>query len=228
MKETKLFLAEMIGTFFLVFMGCGAAILAELNPHVFPSFLVPLVFGGTVVILVYALGHISGAHFNPAVTLAFTAIKGFPKRRMLGYVSFQFMGAIMASLCHYFIWKSEIHHFGVTVISQGIVLSGLFIEILLSFLLMFVIMSMSTDCRAIGDFSGVSIGLVICMCAFVGGPLTGASMNPARTLGPALISLQFSNIWVYFIGPVIGTFLGAWIYGKIKCDSPQKSQFGCC
>jgi aquaporin NIP len=229
-KYISQYIAELIGTFLLVFFGCGSMILAETLPS-YSGTVVPFVFGGAVSIMIYATGHISGAHFNPAVTIAFWITKRFPTKRLLGFLAAQFSGATLASLFHQFIWGTS-HSFGATAISLSLT-GGFLVEVVLSFALMFVIMSVATDSRAVGELAGIAIGSTVALCAFVGGPLTNASMNPARSFGPALISFDFSNLWLYFLAPIVGTILGAKTYEWIRCyqeESNEKvpDQHGCC
>lgn len=177
--------------------------------------------------MIYSVGHISGAHFNPAVTLAFWATKRFPGIRMPGYIVSQIAGAALASAVHMAIWGSR-HSFGVTHLSVGSGV-GFLVEIILSFALMFVVVSVATDSRAVGELAGIAIGSTVALCAFVGGPLTSASMNPARTFGPALLSGDFSSFWLYILAPILGTILGSKTYDWIRCDRPRvDSGHGCC
>ena len=222
-----LFISEFIGTFFMVLFGCGAIILSELDPN-FPGEFIPVIFGGVVSVMIYAVGHISGAHFNPAVTIAFWSVGRFPGNRVLGYISFQCLGALAASLVHQLIFSS-IHGFGKTVVTTSIG-AGFLVEILITFCLMFVIISVATDSRAVGELAGIAIGSTVAVCAFFGGPLTGASMNPARSLGPSLLSMDFSFLWVYLTATVIGAVGGAKIYEWIRCQKEEGSEdtHGCC
>ncbi|MEC7182420.1 MAG: aquaporin [Bdellovibrionota bacterium] len=220
------YISEFIGTFFLIFFGCGSMILAEVNPNYAGSF-VPIIWGGSVSIMIYALGHISGAHFNPAVTIAFWSVRRFPGKRVGGYLLAQALGAILASSFHFLIWGAS-HQFGATEfsISMGV---GFLVEVILSFALMFVIISVATDSRAVGELAGIAIGSTVALCAFVGGPLTNASMNPARSLGPALFSGGILEVWPYFLAPVLGTLMGAKVYEWIRCQKDQESDGpGCC
>ncbi|MBT3982722.1 MAG: aquaporin [Bacteriovoracaceae bacterium] len=218
--------AEFIGTFFLVFFGCGAAIMSQQTPALIDPVAIPFVFGGTVAIMIYAVGHISGAHFNPAVTLAFVFAKKF-KVSMLGpYWISQIAGALLASALHSYLWKSGVHNFGMTTYSIGLP-SVMIFEFILSFALMFVIISVATDSRAVGELAGLAIGMCVALCAFVGGPLTGASMNPARSLAPAVIAGDLSQIALYLIVPLLGTCFAAFTYEKIKCHNGEDSK-ACC
>ena len=224
------YLAEFIGTFFLVFFGCGAAILSGLKPDVMPHIGVAIVFGAIVSVMIYATGHISGAHFNPAVTLSFWITKKFPLKRVLPYILFQTLGAIAASLVHLIVWKQN-HSFGTTLVDLStITLSvGFFIEFILSFVLMFVIHSVATDSRAVGELAGLAIGGTVAICAFVGGPLTGASMNPARSISPALFQGDLSQLAIYIFAPILGAMAGALVYEWIKCTKESEDQaHGCC
>lgn len=220
------YIAELIGTFFLVFFGCGSMVLAQLNQS-YNGSLVPFVWGGAVSIMIYAVGHISGAHFNPAVTIAFWSVKRFPGKRVAGYLIAQISGAILGSIVHGIIWGMD-HGFGATEIS--ISLSGAFIvEVILSFALMFVIISVATDSRAVGELAGIAIGTTVALCAFVGGPLTNASMNPARSIGPAILSGNFGLILLYISAPIIGAILGAKVYEWIRCHKDgEDKKHGCC
>ena len=209
----KKFIAEFIGTFFLVFFGCGSIILSEVLPG-YDQSMIPFVFGGTVAVMIYALGHISGAHFNPAVTLAFWCTNHLPLNKVLGYLSSQILGALLASSIHFLIWGKE-HSFGITSLSVS-TYTGFGLEIILTFALMFVIISVATDTRGAGKFAGAAIGTTVAVCALVGGPLTGASMNPARSIAPVILSGQLSEIWLYILAPIIGACLGAIAYERIR------------
>jgi MIP family channel proteins len=222
------YFAEFIGTFFLVFFGCGAVIAQELNPNLINGLGIPLTFGAIVSVMIYSVGHISGAHLNPAVSIAFFVIGRFPKKKLIYYILAQFAGAISASAFHRAIWGGQ-HQFGMTSLSGGLV-SGLAMEFILSFVLMFVIISVATDDRATGQMAGLAIGLIVGLCAWIGGPISGASMNPARSLSPALFAQDLSEIIYYLLLPVLGTISGAYIYEKIRChnQSEESDQHGCC
>jgi len=219
------YIAEFVGTFFMIFFGCGSMVLAETNPAYNGSF-VPVIWGGGVSIMIYAVGHISGAHFNPAVTLAFWAAKRFPGKRIAGYLFSQTAGAIFASLVLMFLFGTE-HSFGSTKLSV-FTSGGFVVEVILSFALMFVIMSVATDSRAVGELAGIAIGSTVALCAFVGGPLTNASMNPARSIGPALVNGDFTHLWLYILAPIIGTVVGAKVYDWIRCYKEDDAEHGCC
>jgi aquaporin NIP len=220
------YLAEFIGTFFLIFFGCGSMILAEVMPS-YNGSLVPIVWGGAVSIMIYAVGHISGAHFNPAVTISFWATKRFPGKRVGGYLISQLLGATLASISHLIISGTD-HNFGATVVSIPLA-AGFLTEVIVSFALMFVILSVATDSRAVGELAGIAIGTTVALSAFVSGPLTNASMNPARSLAPAFLTGDYSQIWLFILAPVIGAVLGAKTYEWIRChESSSDDQHGCC
>lgn len=224
--EKSQYVAEFIGTFFLVFFGCGSMILSEVVPG-YNGSLIPLVWGGAVSIMIYAVGHISGAHFNPVVTVSFWITKRFPSKRLFGYLLAQVLGALSASAIHFFIWNSG-HKYGMTISTVTPEIAFL-IEFILSFSLMFVIMSVSTDSRAIGELAGIAIGTTVALCAFVGGPLTNASMNPARSIAPAIFNGDFSNLWIYLLAPLCGAAIGAIIYERIRCSKDgDDNTHGCC
>ena len=207
-------IAEFIGTFALVFFGCGSMILYELNPNAISPDAIPIIFGLIIAVMIYALGHLSGAHFNPAVSLAFYQNKNINFRQLSTYIPAQIIGAVVASSIHKFLFGSQ-HSFGMTSNKLTLV-QGFLFEILMSMFLMLTIISVATDKRVSKSITGLSIGGIITVCSFVGGPFTGASMNPARSLGPAILSYNFSSIIMYILAPIIGTIIGVCIYNNIK------------
>ena len=218
-------LADAIGTFALVFAGCGAVVV-DAQTGALGHVGVSGVFGLVVGVMIFATGHISGAHFNPAVTLAFAVAGRFPWREVPAYVAAQTLAAIAASGAILVMIGPEAA-LGSTVPSTGLA-PAMGIEVLLTFFLMFVITSVATDSRASGHLAAVAIGGTVALCALMGGPLTGASMNPARSLGPALISGTFEAQWLYLIGPIAGAVLGALTYGFVACGPVTKDAAGCC
>lgn len=211
MKASHLFsrsIAEFLGTFAILFFGCGAIHLGFKNGEI------AVVFGLTVAFMIYAVGHISGAHFNPAVTLAFAASRHFPLKEVLVYWVSQVAGAYAAMA----ILKATLSPEGSWAVTHPSVsvLSALTWEVVLTFFLMFVIISVATDTRAVGTMAGTAIGATVMVAAWVGGPVTNASMNPARSLGPALLEGNFDNLWIYFIGPTAGAVLAAFVYEHIR------------
>ncbi|CAK8577432.1 unnamed protein product [Lathyrus sativus] len=215
-------IAEVIGTYFLIFAGCCSVVLNKVGESegtiTFPGICV--VWGLSVMILVYSLGHISGAHFNPAVTISFAVYRHFPLKQVPMYIVAQLVGSVLASgtLCLLFD-LDEKSFFG--TVPAGSNAQSLVFEILASFLLMFVVSAVSTDNRAIGELAGIAVGMTIIVDVFMAGPISGASMNPARSLGPAFVMHIYKGIWVYIIGPIIGTFLGSSAYNLIRfTDKP--------
>lgn len=201
-------LAELIGTFAIGFFGCGAIIMSEAG-HL-PAVAIPVVFGAVVAAMIYAFGHLSGAHFNPAVSFAFAITRHFPIRETAIYWSAQLAGGVLAIL----LLSGTFPHpgsYGATI-PRIDAASALLWEALLTFFLMLVIMAVATDTRAVGTMAGMAIGATVMLDAFVGGWATGASMNPARSLAPALIGGDLSAMWIYVAGPMIGAAFGALCY----------------
>jgi aquaporin NIP len=207
--------AEALGAFALVFAGCGA-IVTDAHTHGALGVVgVSLVFGLVILAAIAALGHVSGAHFNPAVTLSFVLTRHLPRRDALVYLAGQLIGAISAALLLWAIWPSQPADLGATVpsIAAG---RALILEGVMSALLMMVILSVATDTRAVGAPAALAIGATIALDALFGGPLTGASMNPARSFAPALVTGQWRDFWVYLAGPLIGAPLGALAYQLVR------------
>ena len=204
-------LAEGLAAFALVFAGCGAIVADAVYGGALGAVGVALVFGLIIMVMVYATGHLSGAHINPAVTIAFAVSRHFPRREVAAYIGAQVAGAIAAALCLLAVWPDQPGALGATVPSVGDG-SALVYEVLMSAFLMFVIMAVATDTRAVGAAAAIAIGGTVGLDALFGGPVTGASMNPARSIGPALATGEWSSIWIYIAGPVAGTVLGALAY----------------
>jgi aquaporin NIP len=208
-------LAEGLAAFALVFAGCGAIIADEVYGGRLGTVGIALAFGLVIMVMVYATGHLSGAHINPAVTLAFTLSRHFPRREALTYIAAQCAGAIAAALALLAIWPDRPADLGATSPSVGAG-SALAYEAVLSAFLMFVIMAVATDTRAAGAAAAIAIGGTIGLDALVGGPVTGASMNPARSLGPALAAWEWRDLWIYLVGPIGGTALGGLAYQLVR------------
>jgi MIP family channel proteins len=208
-------LAEGFAAFALVFAGCGAIIANDQYGGSLGVVGIALVFGLIIMVMVYATGHLSGAHINPAVTIAFAATRHFPAREVGVYVAAQVGGAVLAALCLLAVWPDQPADLGATVPSVGVG-SALVYEGLMSAFLMFVILAVATDTRAVGAAAAIAIGGTIGLDALFGGPVTGASMNPARSLGPALASGRWTDIWIYILGPILGAVAGAVLYQALR------------
>jgi MIP family channel proteins len=214
--------AEALGAFALVFAGCGA-IVTDAHTHGALGVVgVSLVFGLVILAGIAALGHVSGAHFNPSVTLSFFLTRHLPGRDALAYAVGQLAGATLAALLLWAIWPAQPADLGATVpsIAAG---RALIVEAVMSALLMLVIISVATDARAVGAPAALAIGATIAFDALFGGPLTGASMNPARSFAPALIAGRWHDFWVYLAGPFIGAPLGALAYQLVRGEHPALS-----
>jgi aquaporin NIP len=205
--------AEFVGTFALVFAGCGA-VMVDAKTGALGHVGVAFSFGLVIMVMIYAVGHISGAHFNAAVTFAFALSRHFPWARALAYWAAQLLGALVAAAL---LRGSlgDVADVGATLPSGSQGQSFLW-ELVLSFFLMFVIMAVATDTRAVGEAAALAIGGTIALDAMFGGPISGASMNPIRSLAPALVSGNLHALWLYILAPILGTSLGALTYQLIR------------
>ena len=211
--------AEAFAAFALVFAGCGAVVADVRYDGALGTVGVALVFGLVIMVMVYATGHLSGAHINPAVTVAFTLTRHFPARDAVAYVAAQLAGATVGALTLLALWSDQPGALGATVPSVGVG-SALVYEVVLSALLMFVIMAVATDTRAVGAAAAIAIGGTVGLDALFAGPVTGASMNPARSFGPALAAGEWESFWVYVAGPLLGAAVGAVAYQVVRGDRP--------
>ena len=215
----KRYVAEFIGTFALVFFGCGTRDMVGDTTNFAGIFIVHAAFGFTVAVMIYSVGYLSSAHFNPAITVGFAISRRFPWQYVLPYWLAQFAGAILAVFIHFLILpdKANAAHFGATVPKIGI-FPSIVIEIVLTFFLMFATMAAATDKRFKRTDSGLTIGFVILICGLMANSLSGASMNPARSLAPALFAggHALSIVWIFFVGPPIGAILGVLVYEAIR------------
>jgi MIP family channel proteins len=205
--------AELIGTFALVFAGAGA-IMVDDKTHALGHVGVAITFGLVIMVMIYAVGHISGAHFNPAVSFAFALTRHFSWTRVVGYWAAQVSGALIAAA----ILRGSLGdraHVGATL-PAGSQAQAFLWETVLTFLLMFVIMSVATDTRAVGEAAAIAIGGTVGLDAMFGGPITGASMNPARSLGPALVSGDLHALWLYIAAPLLGAAVGGLAYQYLR------------
>ncbi|MDE3001504.1 MAG: aquaporin [Gemmatimonadota bacterium] len=229
--------AEFIGAFAIVLGGCGAVAVNQISGGAVSHAGVATSFGLIVMTMVYATGHVSGAHFNPAVTVAFSFTRHFPRREILPYIAAQCLGAVLASSIHLVTLSPILNarlpgqalDLGVTQPLDGAWTTAFVWEFLLAFLLMVVIMAVATDYRATGQAAGLAIGGTIGFEAMFAGPICGASMNPARSLGPALVSGNWMHFSAYAAGPFLGALAGALFYEFIRCcrDGGTEAR-GCC
>jgi len=215
----KKYIAEAIGTFALVFCGTGAIVINEFTGGVVTHPGVAITFGLIVMGMIYAFGDISGAHINPAVTIAFAYAKKFPWKEVPAYIIAQLIGAIAASGLLLFIFPDN-ELLGTTLPQIGVFKVFIF-EIILSLFLMIVIINVSTGAKEIGVIAGIAIGGIVLLEALFAGPITGASMNPARSIAPALVSGNLQHLWVYITAPIIGCILAV-----ISCKLVKEDQ--CC
>lgn len=206
--------AEAVGTFMLVFIGPGAAAVETWSRGSVSPVGIALAFGFAILAGVYGLGHISGAHFNPAVTAGFWLGRRFPSADVLPYVSAQIVGALSAALLLRGLVGASAQ--AAATIPQIGVGRGFVVEVVLTFFLMLVIMAVATDARVTGTVAGVAVGLTVAFDALMGGPLTGASMNPARSFGPALATGTWVGHWIYWIGPLLGATLAVGAYDYLR------------
>jgi len=210
--------AEAIGTFMLVFAGAGA-VMVDAKTHALGHVGVAITFGLVIMAGIYAVGHISGAHFNPAVTAAFVLTRHFPLTRAGGYWAAQLTGAVAAAA----VLRGSlgpIAHVGATLPSGSEGQSFLW-ELVMTAFLMFVIMAVATDTRAVGEAAAIAIGGIIGLDAMFGGPISGASMNPARSLGPALVSGDLHAVWVYIAAPLLGAAVGGLAYQFVRAEPAE-------
>ncbi len=212
--------AEFIGTFALVTAGCGA-IAVNATTGTLSHVGVALTFGLIILAMIAATGHISGAHFNPAVTIAFAVMRHFRWRDVPLYVAAQLSGAVIGALTLRLLFGS-VANLGATL-PAGNPFQAFGLEILLTAVLMFVIISVATDAHGAGQLAALAIGGTVALDALWGGAISGASMNPARSFGPALIAGVWRDQWVYWLGPILGALIGAAFYQFIRRPDKGRS-----
>lgn len=210
----KKYLAEFIGTFALVFCGTGAITINETTNGAVTHVGIAITFGLIVMSMIYALGEKSGAHLNPAVTFAFVVNGNFPVRELPMYVVSQLAGAFAASLILRYLFPGS-ETLGATLPS-GSIGQSFVLELILTFFLVFVIANVATGSKEQGLFAGIAIGSVVLLEAMFAGPVSGASMNPARSIAPAVVSGHYHGLWLYIAAPVIGAGLAILVYKLLK------------
>ncbi|XP_039065088.1 aquaporin NIP1-2-like isoform X2 [Hibiscus syriacus] len=215
-------MAELLGTYFLIFAGCASVVVNVNNEKVVSLPGISIVWGLAVMVLVYSVGHISGAHFNPAVTIAFATCRRFPLRQVPAYILAQVMGSTLAAGTLRLLFSGPHDVFAGTS-PQGSDLQAFVVEFIITFYLMFIISGVATDNRAIGELAGLAVGATVLLNVMFAGPITGASMNPARSLGPAIVSNHYRGIWIYLTAPTLGAVSGAWVYNMVRyTDKPLR------
>jgi aquaporin Z len=201
-KAFRACVAEFVGTFALVFAGTGAIIINEISGGAITHVGIALTFGLIVLVMVYTLGDVSGAHLNPAVTIGFWAARRFSAQKIFRYIAAQVSGALLASLTLKLLFPAN-SSLGSTQ-PTGSSMQSFILEFILTFLLMFVILNVSTGAKEKGITAGIAVGAIIGLEAMFAGPICGASMNPARSLAPALVSGHLNGLWIYLLAPILG------------------------
>jgi aquaporin Z/aquaporin NIP len=222
--------AEIIGTFVLVYGGTAVAVAAVLDrPVAGPSYnsvATPLAFGLALLVVVASIGHISGGHVNPAVTIGLAATGRFPWRYVPAYLLAQLTGALLGALATWATFGTAARaeaHLAATSPAPGVgAVQGLLVEALITFILVFVVVSVATDDRVPASLAPIAVGAALAVAVFIAGPVTGGAVNPVRALGPALIAGQLPNIWIYIVGPLLGGVAAAFVYDRFlaKAQAP--------
>ena len=218
----KKFSAEFFGTFALVFAGTGAITINDVSGGAITHVGIALTFGLVVLAMIYTVGDVSGAHLNPAVTLAFWAAGRFPARGILPYLGAQLGGAVAASALLRFLFPAH-PTLGATW-PKGTAAQSFVLEVVLTFILMLVILNVSTGAKEKGITAGIAVGAVIALEAMFAGPICGASMNPVRSFAPALVTFQFTHQWIYLIAPTLGALLAVF---SCRCMKEKDCCPGC-
>lgn len=214
----KHYIAEAIGTFAMVFCGCGAMTINEITGGAISHVGIAITWGLIVMTMIYAFGEISGAHFNPAVTIGFAFAKKFDWSKVPKYIFAQAVGAIFAALLLWFLFP-ESQFLGETVPSEGFpAYKAAILEFLLTFFLMVVIINVSTGSKEIGTMAAIAVGGVILLEAMFAGPMTKASMNPIRSIAPALFTGNYQHLWLYVVAPIAGALAAVSSCKLVKDD----------
>ncbi|MES2760919.1 MAG: aquaporin [Bacteroidota bacterium] len=208
------YLAELIGTFAMVFCGTGAIIINQESGGAVTHVGIAITFGLIVAAMIYTVGDISGAHLNPAVTIAFWVAKVFPPKEILPYIISQGFGAFIASLTLKFLFPNN-DTLGATL-PAGFPMQSFVLELILTFILMFVIIHVAKGSKEQGMFAGAAIGGVVLLEAMFAGPICGASMNPIRSIAPAIVSGHLEHLWIYILAPLLGAALAVFSWMVLK------------
>lgn len=215
---TRKLFSEVLGTFGLVFAGSGAIVVNDITGGVIGHLGICTVFGLVVMAMVYSFGDVSGAHINPAVTIAFWLSGRFPLKDIAPYVMAQIIGSTAACALLWYLFPDDGTFLGATLVS-GTVMQSFVLEVAITFLLMLIIIMVATGSKEVGTLAGIAIGAAVAVLALVAGPISGASMNPARSLGPALVSGNMEHVWLYIAAPIIGAALAVPVSNVIKGSS---------
>jgi len=215
------YLAELIGTFALVFCGTGAIVINEQSNGTVTHVGIAITFGLIVMAMIYALGDISGAHLNPAVTIAFAIAKKFQIKQVVPYIVSQLAGAFLASamLAYLFSLNETLG----TTLPAGSEMQSFILEFVLTFFLMLVIINVATGSKEQGMFAGLAIGSTVLLEAMFAGPICGASMNPARSIAPAIVSGHTEHLWIYIVAPIAGAALAVLIFKILHYKNNQNA-----
>ena len=213
----KKYISEFIGTFSMVFCGTGAMTINEVTGGQVTHVGIAITWGLIVMAMIYAFGETSGAHFNPAVSIAFAYAKKFAWKEVPKYIIAQVLGAFLASFILWFLFPMS-EFLGATIPTVD-VWRAFVLELLLTFFLMVVIINVSTGSKEIGVVAGIAIGSVVLLEAMFAGPITNASMNPARSLAPNIVSGNITNLWLYMIAPILGALLAVVSCKLVKDDN---------
>ena len=215
------YIAELIGTFALVFCGTGAIVIDQQTNGAVTHVGIAITFGFIVMAMIYALGDISGAHMNPAVTIAFTIAKRFQVKQVLPYIISQLAGAFLASATLKYLFPTN-EILG-TTLPAGSEMQSFILEFILTFFLMLVIINVATGSKEQGMFAGLAIGSTVLLEAMFAGPICGASMNPARSISPAIVSGHIEHLWIYIVAPIIGAAFAIPVF-KILHSKKHKNE----
>lgn len=215
----KKYFSEFIGTYALVFFGTGAVVVETMHPNI-GVFGIAAAFGIVVMAMIYAFGETSGAHINPAVTIGFAFSGRFDKKEVFPYILSQILGAIAASFTLKLLFPA-MALYGNSIPSDGW-LQSFILEFILTFILMLVIMKVSSGSKETGTMAAIAIGGVVLIEALVFGPITGASMNPARSIAPALASGNYTDLWLYIIAPILGAIAAILVCPLVKSEGNDK------
>ncbi|KAH7278589.1 hypothetical protein KP509_38G047700 [Ceratopteris richardii] len=218
---TRKVAAEFLGTFILIFIATAAVIVDEKTGGSLTIIGNSASAGLAILVVILSVGHISGAHVNPSLTIAFAALRHFPWIQVPAYIAAQIVGSICASFVLKGVFNPHLHG-GVTV-PHATTVQCFFVEFIISFNLMFVVTAVATDTRAVGELAGIAVGATVMMNILISGATTGGSMNPVRTLGPAIAANNYRGLWLYMVAPVLGALTGAGAYTLVKLKDENTS-----